>query len=66
MRWRTIYTLAGGDLTGIAPVCPVMPMTHADHYVNECCPGPWIECYGEASAEALAVFLTALGAEPCS
>lgn len=74
MKWRTVFTDSESE-TGIAPVCPLQEDTQSVHSmgdgqdaegVYDCCPHPHIECHGEASAAALAVFLTALDAEPCS
>lgn len=77
MKWRTIFTDSESE-TGIAPECARQSEPNGPHRITDgppvadtkgvydCCPHPHIECYGEASAQALAVFLTALGAEPCS
>lgn len=75
MRWRTVYT-DSESLTGVAPECPYQddPAKHTipddptlanAEGVYDCCPHPHIECWGEASAVALAVFLTAMEAELC-
>lgn len=73
--WRTIVT-DSESLTGVAPVCPRQDDPSGMHcgdrgqlipdWVFECCPHPHLECFDEARAENIRIYLTAADAAVCS